>query len=514
VLTPREVIPRERQLWADDPALMAADLDALLTEHRRLWLLDHQAMGRVLEKQVEACLAEHVYHTFSEWHGESTVLSLFAAGEPVAQPIAAQFGEWLTLEGAALNPDPLEAGWDVLTTDLTWRLSERPDERYHVGLRLVDQTGRVWAQRDSTPNGGLAHFFDFSQDESHLDRHGLLVPAGTPPGDYSVTLRVYRSKDIAVLPVTFEGGSGGEVTLGVVRVVRPKIPPPVEALDFTWQEEIEFADRLKLLGYSIGNHAIVRPGEALDVELFWQTVAAPGEDFLPRLKLLESSNGDTLAELTEKPVNGTYPTAWWQAGELVRDPHTLYLPATVPVGEYPDLVLSLIRASDGRPVESSSGATVVGFIPIEVIGREHNFWPTVPLYPQAAQLGSSVELMGYDMREAVRAPGSPLEVTLHWHALETPDRNYHSFVHLLDAEDNIVAQHDGPPGEGELPTLGWLPGEYLTDTHLIQLPFDLTDGVYRLGVGLYEPTTSIRLGERVILNRPVPVKTKGGCSCR
>jgi hypothetical protein len=129
-------------------------------------------------------------------------------------------------------------------------------------------------------------------------------------------------------------------------------------------------------------------------------------------------------------------------------------------------------------------------------------------------LGASVELTGYDLREAVRAPGSPLDVTLHWYALETPDRNYHSFVHLLDADGAIVAQHDSPPGEGEQPTLGWLPGEYLTDLHPLQLPTDLPDGTYRLGVGLYDPATGLRLGERVLLDTTVPVQARGGCICR
>jgi hypothetical protein len=76
---------------------------------------------------------------------------------------------------------------------------------------------------------------------------------------------------------------------------------------------------------------------------------------------------------------------------------------------------------------------------------------------------------------------------------------------LLDAEDQIVAQVDGPPANGELPIPGWLPGEYLTDTHSLQLPFDLPDGDYRLGVGLYDPSTLVRPGEQVILNVPVPV---------
>ncbi len=511
LLTPREVIPRERQLWADEPSLMAADLEALLAKHRRLWLPAHQAMGRVLEDQVEAYLAEHAYPVSSEWYGENTVLSLFATGEPVPQPVAARFGEWLVLDGASLSPGPLQAGWDVVAADLTWQLLERPLEPYQVGLRLADARSHVWAQRDAPPAGGLHHFFEWPVGEPRLDRYGLLVPAGTPPGEYRVTLRVYRSHDVAVLPAVFEEGSGGEVTLGTVQIIRPQMPPPLEALAFEQPLLVEFGDWLQLLGFTLGGGSSQRPGESVEVELFWQTLADPGQDFLPRLQLLDDSS-TVVAELTEKPVAGTYPTAWWLSGDLVRDPHTLPIPATVPAGSY-RLVLSLIRAADGQPVEMKRGQMSIDLAGIEVVSREHQYEPTAPDHIQKAPFGTAVELIGYDLGEAVRAPGSPLEVTLHWHALETPDRNYHTFVHLLDADDGIVAQHDGPPAAGQLPSRGWLPGEHLTDTHLLRLPADLPDGDYRLGVGFYDPVTLQPLGIRVILNQPVPVSAQEGCVC-
>lgn len=512
VLTPRQVIPHEKQLWAEEEARMAADLDALLAEHGRLWLVDHRAMGRVLEKKIEAYLVEHAYPTLSEWYGANTVLSFFSSGEPEAQPVTARFGNWLSLDGAALSPAPLEAGWDVVAVDLIWRLLERPGEPYHVSLRLVDKTGRVWAQRDSGPRGGLEHFEDWPLDEPQRDPHGLLVPAGTPPGDYQVTLRIYRSKDVDVLPVTFKGSGGVEVNLGSVRVVRPQTSPPVEALGVEQALQVDFGERLRLLGYNLHSDPALLPGEAAEVDFFWQALVDPGEDFLPRLQLLDPE-GEIVAEQTKKPVAGTYPTAWWRAGELVRDPQMLPIPAAVPPGRY-RLGLNLVRAVDGALMKTAQGQTMIDLAEMEVQGREHQFGPTFPAHIQAARFGPAVELTGYDMREAVRAPGSPLELTLHWHALETPDTNYHIFVHLLDAGGQKVAQVDGPPANGELPMLGWLPGEYLTDTHSLQLPFDLPDGDYRLGVGLYNPSTLVRPGEQVILNVSVPVSTSEGCKCR
>jgi hypothetical protein len=515
MLTPREVIPRERQLWADDPALMAADLQQLLADQGRLWLPAHQAMGRVLEGQIEAYLVEHAYPTLSEWYGEHTLLSLFTAGETQPVSVTAHFDDWLALDGAALSDAPLPAGSGVLATELTWRLLSPPPAGagdLTVGLRLVDAAGRVWAQRDSLPLAGSAPFSEWAVGEPGVDRHGLLVPAGTPPGEYQVTLRVYRQPD-SVLPATFAGGSGGEVILGTAQVVRPATPPSVEALAVDRPLQADF-DRLRLLGFDLlGSSADYQTGEVVDVDLFWQALAAPGEDYLPRLQLLDAA-GTVYAELTEKPVAGAYPTAWWQAGELVRDPHALPIPAATPAGRY-RLALSLVRAVDGSlvpaqragMVEAGRGQTSIDLAEVEVQAREHRYEPPAPVHVQAAQFGPAVELAGYDLAESASAPGSPLEVTLYWHARQTPDKNYRVFVHLLDAEGQIVAQHDGAPGEGELPALGWLPGEYVTDTHRLALPSNLPAGEYSLEVGLYDPVTRQRLGEPVLLDTPVIVSS-------
>jgi hypothetical protein len=391
--------------------------------------------------------------------------------------------------------------------DLTWLVSQPPGADYTVGLRLVDARGYVWAQRDAPPHGGLEPFSAWPAGEPRVDRHGLLIPAGTPPGDYVITVRVYRSDDLAVLPVSYAGGSGGEVTLGTVHVDIPQTPPPVEALSFEQPLHVRFGDRLQLVGVTVPQDAAFLPGETVPVELFWQALADPGEDFLPRLQLLDAED-QAVAELTEKPVADTYPTAWWQAGELVRDPHALPIPAAVPPGSY-RVALSLIRAADGQPVEVERGRSALELAEVEVQGREHRFEPTTPAHSQVAHFGTSVELIGYDLPEAVHTSDSPLEITLHWHALETPDRDYHTFVHLLDTSDAIVAQDDGPPAGGEAPTLGWLPGEYVTDTHRLPLPAGLPNGEYRLEVGLYDPTTGARLGEPAILDTRAVVRSAG-----
>ena len=79
-----------------------------------------------------------------------------------------------------------------------------------------------------------------------------------------------------------------------------------------------------------------------------------------------------------------------------------------------------------------------------------------------------------------------------------------------DGEGDILGQDDGPPGGGQAPVRGWLPGEYVTDERSLRVPPDLADGEYRLGVGFYDPVTGVRLGERVILDTPIPVSAGEG----
>ena len=70
---------------------------------------------------------------------------------------------------------------------------------------------------------------------------------------------------------------------------------------------------------------------------------------------------------------------------------------------------------------------------------------------------------------------------------------------------------DSEPGDGAYPTTGWLPGEYLADTHTVAVASEAPPGIYRLAIGLYDPVTGERLrmpdgADQVLLETPVVVK--------
>ena len=92
-------------------------------------------------------------------------------------------------------------------------------------------------------------------------------------------------------------------------------------------------------------------------------------------------------------------------------------------------------------------------------------------------------LEDWDVPAAVRA-GDPLPVALRWRALGKIDAYYSIYVKLLDAGGNAVAGWDAQPGNGQLPTLLWVPGEAVDDLVTLAVPAEVAPGTYVVEVGM------------------------------
>ena len=92
----------------------------------------------------------------------------------------------------------------------------------------------------------------------------------------------------------------------------------------------------------------------MPVELLWQAAEAPGEPLVVVVQLQDAA-GRVAAGLEAQPLDGRYPTQNWAAGELVRDRHTLTLPADLAPGAY-RLIVGVYRAADRGTAGDEGGA--------------------------------------------------------------------------------------------------------------------------------------------------------------
>jgi len=120
--------------------------------------------------------------------------------------------------------------------------------------------------------------------------------------------------------------------------------------------------------------------------------------------------------------------------------------------------------------------------------------PRAPQQTSDAVLANRVRVIGYDvLRES-----DALRVAIYWSPLAKFDRDYTTFVHLLDARGNKVAQGNDHPVGGEFyPTSLWQVGEILRDEFVITL--NLAPGIYQLLGGMYHKLDGEMLGEPVIV---------------
>ncbi|MCA9981572.1 MAG: hypothetical protein KDD89_12080, partial [Anaerolineales bacterium] len=118
--------------------------------------------------------------------------------------------------------------------------------------------------------------------------------------------------------------------------------------------------------------------------------------------------------------------------------------------------------------------------------------PPAPANPLPAPLEDGITFLGYDQPARVAA-GETVDITLHWHATDTPSQDYTVFFQLLDTNNTYIAGADSPPLNGDYPTSLWQPDDTITETRQLTLPADLPPGNYFIATGLYDPATGARL---------------------
>lgn len=116
--------------------------------------------------------------------------------------------------------------------------------------------------------------------------------------------------------------------------------------------------------------------------------------------------------------------------------------------------------------------------------------------PLDAHFASGIALECYEAHVSQDVPagsGRRAGVYLKWRAITHLDSSLKVFVHLLNAQGQLVAQDDGIPVLWLYPTDAWQPGQVVVDVHEFAVDAKLPPGQYTLQAGLYDDGTGVRL---------------------
>lgn len=379
------------------------------------------------------------------------------------------------LLGYDLSGARLSAGETLTVTAYYRNAGHLPSDRFYV--RIVDADGYIWTDTAVHPRPGFEDAF--GRREAIVEGEAVVsAPVGMPPGRYVLKMGfedVETSSPIGefILPPDVD-----DIT--VERSHRLPVPgsvQPLVPLNFVVGNELE------LLGYDLSAEEIAS-GDTSWLTLYWQALTDVDRDYVVGVSVLDTG-GREVAYWLGRPVYSSQSTDQWEAGQIVQDPWRLEMPADIAPGTYV-LQLALFDA------ETRAEAARLTLEELSVMERRPTFMPPTVQSRVDVNLGDRVALSGYDLHLQPSSRGERLWLTLYWEAVGPMDVSYNVFVHVIGADGTLLAQHDSFPADGEMPTDSWVPGEFVTDEHVIEFVAP-PPGEYRLLVGMYDPVTGKRL---------------------
>ncbi len=233
-------------------------------------------------------------------------------------------------------------GWSASSTgvaaggslkfDFHWRPQRQAGGKLKTKVMLMDGERHQFAVVDEVMVSPLYPPNRWKLQDILHDQHTLVVPAGTPPGNYEAVLLLYDENTMKDLNITRSSGTGlGTLySLGTITVT-PTPPSAFPRADQpaagSWQLGI---DRLELLQARLGSKS-VKPGQQADLELVWRAPQGVAGDYTLHVALLDDQ-GQPVSDQLVSLAPG-YPTSRWRPGEPVRTKHWL-LPPKPPAAKY------------------------------------------------------------------------------------------------------------------------------------------------------------------------------------
>ncbi len=255
----------------------------------------------------------------------------------VPDPTHIVFEDQAELVGYALPQRSVMPGGELPIT-LYWRAPARVAEDFSVYIHLFGADGKILGQWDAFPGNGLYPTRLWQPGEVIVDPYRVpLASDARGPAVARAEVGLYRKATLNNLIARDPQGRTITPTIARFKIAgqtNVRVENPVR---------FEFADKIALVGYSLQNS--VRAGDTIHVKLYWRALNAMDEDYTVFVHLIDGS-GTIIAQQDDQPQRGTYPTSFWDAGELIADEYALAIPSDAPPSDY-RIEVGIYRAGDG-----------------------------------------------------------------------------------------------------------------------------------------------------------------------
>ena len=292
---------------------------------------------------------------------------------------------------------------------------------------------------------------------------------------------------------------------------RPRLLSESQALaQVETPREITWGSGIRLLGTTLAPPQI-SVGEKVALKACWRADEVMTTNYTFYAHLLDS-HLNSLGQRDTYTGLGTFPTSFWQRGDIFCDTYMIPLTADLKWPRAADIEIGFYDLDNRQHLQALDTKGIA--LDRVIVGRIKVTPESSPPAPEMqhraeARFAQNIVLKGYTWSAAEIQEGETLAVQLAWQASGPLDRSYTVFAHLLDAQGELIVQDDGLPRRGLYPTTLWGAGESIVDERSFDIPPGTPPGPTTLRLGFYLLPDGNRLPREAGADLPDSVELPG-----
>lgn len=253
-----------------------------------------------------------------------------AAGEAAQYvPVHATFGGFVELVGYRID-EPFVDPTDTLRVSLAWRVLARAESNYALAVQVFGPEHRLLGEAHHYPGHGRLATMTWEPGYLFAEDVAIQV-ASDEEAAYLAKIEVSFFDPDGARPVQVRDANGNDRGCSLV-LDQVKVRGVSRPAADSEMPGIEFGDAIRLTAGRVSSRSEGADG-ILDLHLDWYAAEAPQKSYTASLQLRDADNG-MISQIDSQPRADTYPTSFWEPGEVIEDTYALRLPAGLPEGTY------------------------------------------------------------------------------------------------------------------------------------------------------------------------------------
>jgi hypothetical protein len=240
--------------------------------------------------------------------------------DEVPPVVAHDFGEKIRLLGYQLDREEVRPG-ETLGITLYWQGLVEMREDYYLFIHLLGRRGELVGHEDSYHGWGSYPTSLWTPGEIIADAYRLPISQDAlAPSLIRVDVGLY------------DPDTGSQLKPQSVVIGQLKLVPQKRQTSNVKRQDFNLANKVTLIGYKV-DEAELGPGEEIRLTLYWRAEGEMGTDYTVFTHLIDEE-GNIWGQMDSQPLQGDYPTSFWDIGEVIEDEYILAINEDAPAGLY------------------------------------------------------------------------------------------------------------------------------------------------------------------------------------